>query len=327
MEGLDFLFQTLYGIRLQLSPLKGGEAWSSDIYKIDVVHETQGLIGHIYCDFYSRPGKPHQDCHFTIVGGKELPDGSYQNPVVVLMLMLPSPSWGQPSLLTPSMADNLFHEFGHAMHSMLARTRYQHVAGTRCATDLAEVPSILMEFFASDPRVVSRFARHHKTGEPLPPAQLQVLCAAKQAFGAADMQQQVFYSALDQRLHSHAFDASTSSTSDILDRVQQQYYGMPCVPNTAWQHRFSHLVGYGAKYYSYLLSRGVAAWIWQQYFQQDPFSRTSGDQFRYGFLAHGGSKPAHDMVASFLGKDVNPTTLTQSLILDLDMRQQVLQNL
>lgn len=124
MEGLDFLFKTLYGIRLHLSQLKNGEAWSSDVYKIDVVHESDGLLGHIYCDFYDRARKPHQDCHFTIVGGKQLSDGTYQNPVVVLMLTLPSPSWGAPSLLTPNMADNLFHEMGHAMHSMLARCLY-----------------------------------------------------------------------------------------------------------------------------------------------------------------------------------------------------------
>lgn len=67
MEGLDMLFHALYGIRLRLCPLKPGEAWSSDIYKIQVVHESEGIIGHIYCDFYDRPRKPHQDCHFTIV--------------------------------------------------------------------------------------------------------------------------------------------------------------------------------------------------------------------------------------------------------------------
>lgn len=92
----------------------------------------------------------------------------------------------------------------------------------------------------------------------------------------------------------------------------------------AWHHRFSHLVGYGAKYYSYLLSRGVAAWIWQQYFQEDPFSRESGERFRQGFLAHGGSKPPRDMVAAFLGKDVNPSTLTSSLVRELDAKQETL---
>ena len=78
MEGLDMIFNALYGIRLQVANIKPGEAWNSDIYKLDVVHETEGLIGNIYCDFYDRPSKPHQDCHFTIVGGKEMPDGSYQ---------------------------------------------------------------------------------------------------------------------------------------------------------------------------------------------------------------------------------------------------------
>nr|CAG4646103.1 EOG090X02LQ [Macrothrix elegans] len=324
MEGLDMIFYSLYGIRLLISPVKPGETWSNDVYKLDVVHDSEGLLGQIYCDFYDRPGKPHQDCHFTILGGKQLSDGKYQNPVVVLMLSLPSPSWGTPSLLTPNMADNLFHEMGHAMHSMLARTRYQHVTGTRCATDLAEVPSILMEFFAFDPKVVSKFARHYKTGEPLPVERLEALCVAKSIFAASELQQQVFYSALDQNLHASAIaDEDKFNTTDILQKTQNQYYGLAFIPNTAWQHRFSHLIGYGAKYYSYLLSRGVAAWIWHKYFQGDPLNRESGEKFRTDFLAHGGSKPAREMVSAFLGKDVNPINLSESLIFDLDARQEL----
>lgn len=321
MEGLSNIFSSLYGIRLEDVPLQPGEVWVSDVYKLAVIHESEGLLGYIYCDFYERRGKPNQDCHFTIQGGKSLPNNEYQYPIVVLMLNLPMPKWSCPCLLTPSMLDNLFHEMGHAMHSMLGRTTYQHVTGTRCSTDFAEVPSVLMEYFAADPRVLKTFAKHFQTNETIPDEMLQRLCGSKHLFMASETQLQIFYSALDQKYHAGPLKGSTM---DVIEEVQNHYYGLPYVKNTAWQLRFSHLVGYGAKYYSYLVSKALASWIWQSYFEKNPFSRSYGERYRRECLAHGGGKPPWHMVADFLEKEPTSDLLAESLINEIDCKNEQL---
>ncbi|RVE42298.1 hypothetical protein evm_013063 [Chilo suppressalis] len=315
MEGLNMLCQELYGISLNSEEMLPGESWSPDVYKLAVVHESEGLLGHIYCDLYERPGKPHQDCHFTIQGGKLLPDGTYQNPVVVVMLSLSGGHRSGPALLSAAAVDNLFHEVGHAMHSMLGRARYQHVAGTRCPTDLAELPSVLMEYFASCPAVVSRFARHFQTRQPMPEKMLHRLCASKYLFGASEMQLQVFYSALDQQYHG---PRAPAATTEVLRNVQQQYYGLPYVENTAWQHRFSHLVGYGAKYYSYLISRATAWSVWRAAFQPQPLARAAGDHLRRAVLRHGGATHPQVLLQDYLGCEITPHSLAAALADELD---------
>ncbi|XP_040835813.1 mitochondrial intermediate peptidase [Ochotona curzoniae] len=317
MEGLNILFNRLLGISLYAEQPARGEVWCEDVRKLAVVHESEGLLGYIYCDFFQRDDKPHQDCHFTIRGGRLKEDGEYQLPVVVLMLNLPRSTRTSPTLLTPGMMENLFHEMGHAMHSMLGRTRYQHVTGTRCPTDFAEVPSILMEYFANDYRVVNQFARHYQTGQPLPKNMVSRLCESKKVCAAADMQLQVFYAMLDQIYHGR--HPLRKSTTDILKETQEKFYGLPYVPNTAWQLRFSHLVGYGAKYYSYLMSRAVASMVWKECFVQDPFNRAAGERYRREMLAHGGGKEPMLMIQGLLQKRPSVDDLVSALVSDLDL--------
>ncbi len=148
-------------------------------------------------------------------------------PVVCLVCNFPSPSRNTPSLLSIGMVENLFHEMGHAMHSMLARTRYQHVTGTRCSTDFAEVPSVLMESFAMDPRVLKTFAKHYRTGETLSDDFIDKLHASKAMFSALETTTQAFYALVDQVYHGkHPLG---KSTTDVLAELQKDYFPLPYV--------------------------------------------------------------------------------------------------
>uniref|UniRef100_A0A4W4H2P1 Mitochondrial intermediate peptidase n=1 Tax=Electrophorus electricus TaxID=8005 RepID=A0A4W4H2P1_ELEEL len=308
MDGLNALFTQLYGVSLLAEQPSAGEVWSEDVRKLVNKQTNKQKI-------FLTQRASLQDCHFTVRGGRMQDDGRYQLPVVALMLSLPRPGRDAPTLLTPAMMENLFHEMGHAMHSMLGRTRYQHVTGTRCATDFAEVPSILMEYFATDYRVISQFARDYQTGQPLPQSMVTRLCESKKVCGAADTQLQVFYAALDQAYHGKP---QSRSTTDILIDLQQKYYGLPCVPNTAWHLRFSHLVGYGAKYYSYLMSRAVASMVWRQCFQKDPLNRDTGERYRREMLAHGGGREPMQMVEDMLQKKPSMEDFVDALVSEMD---------
>lgn len=127
---------------------------------------------------------------------------------------------------------------------------------------------------------------------------------------------QLFYSALDQSYHGpHPL---SGTTTEVLAETQGKYYSLPYVPNTSWQLRFSHLVGYGAKYYSYLVSRALASRIWQKYFADDPLSRKMGEQYRSQCLAHGGGKPPRQLVTDFLREQPTASLLAESLVKEID---------
>nr|CAH8876190.1 unnamed protein product [Trichobilharzia regenti] len=308
MEGVSQLANCLFGLRLEVVPVESGETWHPSVVKVNIYssnekHSTE-LIGTVYCDLLDRPGKPAQDCHYTIRGGRcvfnDSNTPSYQSPIITLQLTIsPSQSKSVPPLLSLGQVENLFHEWGHALHSMLARTRYQHVTGTRCSTDLAEIPSTLFEHFALDSRVTLEYARHWRTGRRPDPTEMKILEQLFIARGlgqSVEVSQQATYAILDQSLHSGPpedillpcarltqdsmdglWPASTQLLSDIQCKVGLSDW-LNCSPGhiCAWPHRFTHLVNYGGRYYAYLMARAGADLIWRRYFSKDPWNSSSG---------------------------------------------------
>ncbi|KZV99044.1 mitochondrial intermediate peptidase [Exidia glandulosa HHB12029] len=327
--GLSRLFTHLFGVSLRPAALESGEVWHQDVRKLEVIDEDEGLVGWIYADLFGRPGKASGAAHYTVRCSRRVDDddvegdfpdripiaeedrglripgytvrgrpGKYQLPVVVLLCDFPSPTLSGAAHLDWNDVMTTVHEMGHAVHSMIGRTDYQNVAGTRCATDFVELPSLLMEhFFLSSPDVLSLF---RQPGEPQL-ADLDTITATQASPGAAlDAHTQLIFATLDQLYHSPLASADTFDSTAVFAKLQDEWGVLPHVPGTSWQTRFSHLYGYAATYYSYIFDKALARAVWERVFARAPLEREAGERFRQGVLRYGGGKDPWAMLASVL---------------------------
>ncbi|KAK3941541.1 mitochondrial intermediate peptidase [Diplogelasinospora grovesii] len=335
IQGLSRIFTRLYGIRFVPRETLPGETWHPDVRRLDVVSDTDGHVAVLYCDLFYRPGKSPNPAHFTVRCSREISEGEVaeaataqsegygdlpnfespelaandgmslskkngvlkQLPTVVLVCDFPqnASAGTRPALLSFYQLETLFHEMGHAIHSVLARTSFQNVSGTRCATDLAELPSTLMEYFAADPSVLSLFARHYETDEPLPYELVAERLRLSRRFEASDTEHQIILAMLDQELHSSQAVGQELNSTEIYHGLQHKFgLAPPDPPGTRWQGFFGHLSSYGSTYYSYLFDRVLAQRVWKVVFSagQDggAVRRENGEQLKEQLLRWGGSR-------------------------------------
>lgn len=322
-EMLSYVLSSLFGITLQPASCLPGETWHNEVRKVEVHHELHGKIGTVYCDLFQRraeeSGKMDHPAHFTVRCSRVLEDddlvpnqGSpamknmsdfallpdpvtgelrrYQLPIVVLVTGFKRPqSELNPSNLSFLELETVFHEMGHAVHSMLARTEFQHVSGTRVPMDFVEVASIFMEYFAKNPHVICRFAKHHGSGVPLSPTAFQSAVLEPKIQDIIDRQNQLQLSILDHKYHS---TPEPVDTTQVLADIQNQYHVISYTKNTSWQVQFSHLFTYGAGYYTYAWSKRWASRLHTHLLKdKSPHEwREAGELINRELLAPGGSR-------------------------------------
>ncbi|CAA7393041.1 unnamed protein product [Spirodela intermedia] len=304
LYGLKSLVKSLFGATFHDVPLEPSESWHPSVLKMLLHHPDEGDLGFLYLDLYARKGKYPGCAHFAIKGGRRLSPKEYQLPVVALVCNFSGSPGSLNSRLNHGEVETLFHEFGHALHSLLSRTDYQHFSGTRVVFDFAEAPANLFEYYAWDHRVLKTFARHYSTGEVIPERLVEALNDARRMFAATELQRQIFYALIDQTLFGEQQPTSTRDTASVINDLRRQHTSWNHVESTHWHVRFSHLINYGAGYYSYLYAKCFASSIWKEVCCEDPLSPAAGSVIRAKFLKHGGARDPSELLKDLAGEGV-----------------------
>jgi len=297
---------------MENTTLTEGERWDGidnecTLKKFNLLNEIDGThIGVIYLDLYPREGKYRNAAHFTIRCGHE-GNGSFQSPIVAVVCNLSSSQKDIDStLMSITDVETLFHEFGHALHSLLSHTSFQHLSGTRTAMDFIETPSNLMEYYVYNPDFLKFIGKHYITGKPISSDSVYCMTKSFYTFRATEIRSQVLLAHFDQILFGLPSLWSGSSTTDLLGAMHREY-SVPYADGTHWHSQFGHLVTYGSGYYSYLYAGVFAANIWKKCFNvgEKALCRNAGVNYWRKMLIYGGAKDPNQILLSMLKEKPN----------------------
>lgn len=303
LDGMFAIYQRIFGLKFDrvTPPYK----WVDDLQLYAVSDAKTGEpLGLFYLDMFPREGKYHHFAQFGIIDGKLLPDGKYQRPTVALICNFPSPGKDKPSLMLHSDVETLFHEFGHAMHSILTRAKYERFSGTSVPGDFVEAPSQMLENWVWDKKVLDSFAADYRDpSKKIPEAILSQLRAAKLATEGTRYRRQLSFGLLDLTLHTQIHADNAAETVPLSNQVLSDVF-LPVPTNTAFVAYFGHLMGYDAGYYGYAWADAIADDM-ATVFKNAPdgfFDRGAGMRLRHEIYEPGDSRDVNVSIEKFLGR-------------------------
>ena len=296
-KGLMETMSTIFSVRFERVP--DAAVWHPSVEAYDV-YDGKTLLGRFFLDLHPREGKFEHAAQFGIRKGVK----GIQLPEAALVCNFPGGTPGDPGLMEHSDVETFFHEFGHLMHSMFGGGgRWEPFAGTSVERDFVEAPSQLLEEWVWDPKVLQTFAKHYQTGEPIPTDMVAKMRRAD-AFGRAiDVAFQIFYANISLNIYNK--DPKDVNVDAVVAKYEREIVPFPPTPDTHMQASFGHLDGYSAIYYTYQWSLVIAKDLFSKFDHANMLDPTVPTRYRRVVLAPGGSRPAADLVRTFLGRDFN----------------------
>jgi thimet oligopeptidase len=253
---------------------------------------------------FPREGKYNHFAEFGLIEGKLLAGGKYQRPTVALICNFPSPAKDQPSLLSHNDVETLFHEFGHAMHSIMTRAQYARFSGTSVPRDFVEAPSQMLENWVWDKKVLDSFAADYR--DPLKKIPAEILAKLKEAKLATEgtrYRRQLSFGLTDLTLHTQIHGTNAKEAVPLSNKVLSDVF-LAVPPDTAFVAYFGHLMGYDAAYYGYAWADAIAADM-ATVFERAPggyFDQAAGRRLRTEIYEPGDSRDVNISIEKFLGR-------------------------
>ena len=303
LEGMFSIYQSIFGLKFEkiTAPYK----WIDDLQLFLVTDSASGEpLGMFYLDMFPREGKFNHFAEFEIIGGKLLPDRKYQRPTVALLCNFPPPSADKPSLLSHSDVETLFHEFGHALHTITTRAKYGRFAGTNVPRDFVEAPSQMLQNWVWDKKVLDTFAADYRDPSKKIPAEIiKKMNDAKLATAGVIYRRQFAFASLDLALHDQHPENDPYDCVAMSNPILENVF-LPIDPNTTFVSYFGHLNGYDGGYYGYAWADAIAADMATVFEKaKDGYlDRQAGSRLRHEIYEQGDSRDVTLSIEKFLGR-------------------------
>ena len=301
IEGVFGLATKLYGLQFRQNDKI--EVYHPDVKAFDVTDADGYYVGVIYTDFFPRASK-RPGAWMTGFKDQYIDEnGVNSRPHVSIVMNFTKPTADTPSLLTPYEVETFLHEFGHALHGLLANSKYASLSGTNVYRDFVELPSQFNENYLTEKNFLDGFARHYKTGEPIPAELVERLVKSSQYGAAYACFRQLGFGYLDMAWHT--VEAPVDDAVSFEQKAMERVRIFDPVEGTMTAPTFSHIFsgGYAAGYYSYKWAEVLDADAFAFFKEKGIFSKEAADSFRKNVLEKGGTEHPAELYRRFRGQD------------------------
>ena len=264
---------------------------------------SNNFVALLYADYHPRKGK-RAGAWMTSFKSQKIQNGENVRPHISVVCNFTKPTAETPSLLTFQEVTTLFHEFGHALHGILANTQYPNLSGTSVKWDFVELPSQFLENYCYEPEFLKTFAKHYQTGEVLPDEKIQKISDSKNFMEGYQTLRQLGFGILDMTYHTKVGELENWSVKEFEDNITKKTQLYPTNPETVMSTSFSHIFqgGYSAGYYSYKWAEVLDADAFQYFKENGIFNPEIAAKYKV-LLSSGGTKDPMELYKNFRGSE------------------------